>query len=226
MVTDLTIVYLTANLLKDEWTEYQRGVLLEAANGRPIISVSREPIKLGMNIIDTEPRGISNIYFQLLRACKLADSHYIGVAEDDTLYVAEHFDYRPTDDTFAYNKNRFNLFAWSRKPTYFFKDRFSNSTLIAPRQLLIEALEERFTKWPNGTPENHTGELGRRIIENQLGVTHRKAQWFETEYSIIRVDHEQGVDRLSRSHRKGYGPLKAYDIPYWGKAEDIIKKFK
>ena len=49
--------------------------------------------------------------------------------------------------------------------------------------------------------------------------------WFSTEVSIVRIDHELGIDRLARTHRKGMGILRAYDIPYWGKAEDLIKKF-
>ena len=100
-----------------------------------------------------------------------------------------------------------------------------NFTLIAPRKLLIEALEERFKKYPNGTPNGITGELGRSNVEDKLGVTRRKAMWFSTETSIIHIDHEYGIDRLARTHRKGYGTLRAYDIPYWGKAEDIVKKF-
>jgi hypothetical protein len=101
----------------------------------------------------------------------------------------------------------------------------TNSTLIAPRKLLIEALEERFEKYPTGTPPHYTGELGRNNIEDRLGVTRRKAIWFSTEISVVSIDHEYGIDRLARTHRKGKGILQAYDIPYWGKAEEIVKKF-
>ena len=99
-----------------------------------------------------------------------------------------------------------------------------NFALIAPRKLTIEALEERFAKYPKGTG-GHTGELGRPIVEDKLGVTHRKSVFFSTELSIIHIDHEYGIDRLARTHRKAPGILRSYDIPYWGKAEDIVKKF-
>lgn len=222
--SNITIIMLTANKVPKKWALFHKEKLLEAAGSSPIITISREPLDWGTNILQTEEYGISNIYFQLLRGAKLATTDYIGVAEDDILYPREHFEYRPPADTFAYNKNRFNVFTWG-KPVYFWKDRMGNSTLIAPRQLTIEALEERFNKYPNGTPEGLTGELGRPNIEDKLGVKRQKSLWFETEVSIIKIDHEYGMDRLARTHRKGRGPLQAYDIPYWGKAEDIIKKF-
>lgn len=223
--SDITIIMLTAGRVPKKWAEFHKQKLIEAAGSSPIITISREPLDWGINMLQTEPYGISNIYYQLLRGAKEATTDYIGVAEDDILYPKEHFEYRPPLDTFAYNMNRFNVFTWG-KPTYFWKNRMGNSTLIAPRKLTIEALEERFNKYPNGTPGGFTGELGRSNIEDKLGVTHRKSTWFSTEISIVKIDHELGIDRLARTHRKGMGILRAYDIPYWGKAEDIIKKFK
>lgn len=222
--SDITIIMLTANRVPKNWARFHKEKLLEAAGSSPIITISREPLEWGINLVDIEPYTISNIYFQLFRGAEEAETDYIAVAEDDTLYPKEHFEYRPPLDTFAYNQNRFGLFTWG-KPTYFWKDRISNSTLIAPRKLAVEALKERFNKYPAGTPPHFTGELGRPNIEDKLGVSHRKTSWFSTEVSIVRIDHELGIDRLSRTHRKGKGILQAYDIPYWGKAEDLIKKF-
>ncbi len=223
--SDITIIMLTANRVPKGWAQFHKDKLIEAIDGSPIITVSREPLDWGINLLDTQPYQISNIYFQLLRGAKEATTDFIAVAEDDTLYPKEHFEYRPPMDTFAYNMNRFGVFRWSSKPTYFWKDRISNSTLVAPRKLAIEALEERFRKYPNGTPGGFTGELGRPNIEDKLGLTRRKSAWFSTEISVVRVDHELGIDRLSRTHRKGMGILRAYDIPYWGRAEEIVKKF-
>jgi len=222
--SDITIIFLTANRVPKQWAQFHKEKLLEAAGSSPVITISREPLDWGINLLQTEAYGISNIYFQLLRGAKTATTDYIAVAEDDILYPKEHFQFRPPEDTFAYNMNRFSLFTWG-KPTYFWKDRISNSTLIAPRLLTIEALKERFNKYPNGTPPYFTGELGRPNIEDKLGIKRRKSMWFSTEVSIVRIDHELGIDRLARTHRKGMGILRAYDIPYWGKAEDLIKKF-
>ena len=222
--SDITIIMLTANKMPKGWAKFHQEKLLEAAGSSPIITISREPLDWGINLLQTEDYGASNVYFQLLRGAKAATTDYIAVAEDDTLYPKEHFEYRPPLDIFAYNQNKFGLFTWG-KPTYFWKDRIKNSTLIASRQLVIEALEERFAKHPNGTPAGLTGEMGRNNVEDKLGITRRRAAWFATEISIIALDHEYGIDRLARTHRKRMGILQAYDIPYWGKAEDIVKLF-
>lgn len=222
--SDITIIMITASRVPKKWAEFHKQKLIEVVGSAPIITISREPLDWGINLLQTEPYGISNIYFQLLRGAKAAATDYIAVAEDDTLYPREHFEYRPPVDTFAYNMNKFGLFTWGR-PTYFWKNRIKNSTLIAPRKLTIEALEERFQKYPNGTPGGFTGELGRPNIEDKLGISRRKSAWFSTEVSIVSIDHEYGIDRLARTHRKGMGILRAYDIPYWGKAEELVKKF-
>jgi hypothetical protein len=160
-MNDFTCIYLTASQLPESFSEFQRKILLDSLNGAPIISVSRKPLDFGLNLIDDAPKCTDNIYRQLLRASKLATTKYIIVAEDDTLYPPDHFTfYRPADDTFAYNKNRLTLFTWN-EPQFHWRNRLSNCTLIAPRELLIEALEERYTKWPDGIPENIVGELGR-----------------------------------------------------------------
>lgn len=222
---DITIIMLTANKLPPKWVAFHKQKLLNVAKSAPIITISKEPLDWGINLLQTEEYGISNIYFQLLKGAKHATTQFIAVAEDDTLYPLEHFMYRPPMDTFCYNMNKFGLFTWG-KPTYFWKNRFKNSTLIASRELVIEALEERFAKYPQGTPGGYTGELGRHNIEDKLGLKRRKAAWFSTEASIIAVDHEFGIDRLARTHRKGMGILRAYDIPYWGRASDIVSYFK
>ena len=225
MSPEITILLPTLNKLTPKWQEYHKEQLLLAADGQPIIIIAPEPQNWAISLVDDGVANISNIYRQMLRGAKLATAPYVGIAEDDTLYPPKHFDFRPPLDTFAYNKNRFNVFAWGT-PRYFWKDRMSNSTLIAPRQLLIDALEERFAKWPNGTPVGITGELGRGNIEDKLGVSRRKSMWFETDLSVVRIDHRDGVDRLSQTKRKGMGPLKAFDMPHWGRAKDIIAKFK
>jgi len=223
--SNITIIFLTANKVPASWAEFCKEKLIEAAGSAPIITLSMEPLDWGsINILQDQPYSASNIYFQMLRGAKAASTDYIGVAEDDMLYPKEHFEYRPPPDTFAYNMNKFSLFTWG-KPTYFWKDRVSNSTLIASRRLVIEALEERFNKYPDGTPDGITGELGRQNVEDKLGLTHRKFSWFSTDTSVIRIDHEYGIDHLTRTHRKRKGILQAYDIPYWGRAEDLIKKF-
>lgn len=224
-MTDLTVIYLTASELKDSFAEYARKVLLEAIGDTPLISVSRKPLDFGMNLLDDGERSTDNIYRQMLRAAKLATTEYIAIAEDDCLYHENHFTfYRPEKDTFAYDQNRFALFTW--EPIYSWRDRVSNCSLIAPRELLIEALEERFAKYPNKIPDNIVGELGRGRVERNLRVTERKSVKMFAEVSIIQFNHDNASEDRQVRHRKKLGQIKCYDIYYWGKATDLIKHYE
>jgi hypothetical protein len=224
-MNDLTVIYLTASLIPDKFAEFQRKTLTEAAGNSPIVSVSRKPLKFGTNISDNGPKCTDNIYRQMLRAAKTAKTKYVAIAEDDTLYCEEHFTfYRPPEDTFAYNQNRMALFLWG-KPMFNWRNRRSNCSLIAPRELMIESLEERFAKWPEEIPDKLVGELGRARVEKNLGVTQRKSIELFTETSIVQYNHDFASEHSQRAHRKRPGPIRAYDIYYWGKAEDLAKKF-
>lgn len=221
---DLTAIFLTVNKLPKKWVKYHRKVLSEALGDTPVISISREPLDWGTNIIQEGTIGASNIYEQMLKGAKLAKTPYIAIVEDDTLYTKEHFTYRPPLDTFAYNINRAGLFTWG-DPTYFWSLRAVNSTLIAPREQLIEALEERFEKYPNGMSNGLSGELGRRNVEEKLGVSIQKIIKFKTTAAVVSLGHVFSIDPRQRNHRKRMGLIRAFDIPHWGKASKIVKHF-
>lgn len=224
--SDLTIIYLTASRIPVSFAEYQRKILLEAAGEHQIISMSREPLDFGKNILQVGPICADTIYREMLRAAKIATTPYVAIAEDDTLYPKEHFDFfRPEKDTFAYNQNRLALFTWGT-PTYSWKNRKTNATLIAPRELMIEALEERYAKYPDGIPDNMlNGELGREKVERKLGVTIRKSVEVFSEISVIQINHKHGLDTTAVRRSKSLGQIKAFDIPHWGKASELIKHY-
>jgi hypothetical protein len=220
-MSDLTVIFLTLNKVPKRWAKYHKQILTEAIGNTPIITISKKPLDWGANLIQKE-EGHVNIYRQILRGAKLAKTPYIAIAEDDTLYPKEHFTkFRPPMDTFAYNMNRWGIFTWG-KSTYFLKPSAANSSLIAPRELTIEALEERFKK---GIPEEKCGELGKEKIEKGLGVTLRKITPFYTIEPVLCFSHDFGYDELERNHRKRMWWIRAYEIPKWGRAEDIVKKF-
>lgn len=224
---DITIIFLTVNRLPEHWVAFHKEKLLEASEGAPIITVSVKemPDMPGINIIQQEPFNASNIYRQMLRAAKLATTPFVAVAEDDTLYPKEHFvSFRPEEDEFAYNMSKWGLFTWG-VPTYFWRNRITNHTLIAPRELLIKCLEERFEKYPDGTPDDRTGEVGKLRTERLLRLPHYKHVEFMTTEPVVALNHVYAIDPREVSMVKRMGLLRAFDIPKWGKAEDIVKKF-
>lgn len=223
-MSDLTVIFLTANEHPKHFTKYHREILLKATAGHELISVSRVPMDLGKNILDTGEKSHINMYFQLLKAAKAVKTPYIATAEDDVLYPEEHFNFfRPPLDTFVYNMHRWLLFTW--KPIFSIKRRKSNCTLIAPRELLIEAWEERFAKRPPELyPPALVGEVGRPNVDKILGVTVRKCVEVWSETGVVHINHPQGTDSTGR--RKKMGEIKAIEIPYWGRAEDIVKEYQ
>lgn len=221
---DLTILYITASEMPNKWLRFQIKHLLKAIENTSIISVSRKPMNLGINLIDTEKKCYFNIYMQMLRAALLAKTLYVAMAEDDVLYSKEHFiQFRPKLTEVSYNRARWSLFSWD--PIYCLRQRISNCSLIAPTKLLIEALSERKTAWPDGAPNEISGEVGRSLIDKQLHVIIRdKVEWYSTT-PIIHLNHPDGNDAHARRKWKKHGQIKAYDIPYWGRAEEIARVY-
>lgn len=225
---DLTIIYLTANAMPDRWMRYAQEHLIQAADGAPIISISRKAIGFGdVKMLDTYPKSYWNIYRQLRIGAEAAQTKYVAMAEDDVLYTRAHFrEFRPKDTEVSYDRSRWSLFVWEPKPMYCLRQRVSNCTLIAPREYLIDALQERERRWPDGYKHDSiVGEVGRRIIEKNLDVSYRNAAEWYCSNPVVQLNHVDGTDERQRTKWKRHGQIKAWDIPFWGKAEDIVKEY-
>jgi hypothetical protein len=226
-MSDITIVFLTLNRTPSYWNGFHRECLLDAADGAPILTISREPTNFGTNIIESDPPGYINIYRQMLKAAKMIDTPYMAIAEDDTLYSKEHFYcFRPAPDEAAYNRARWSLFQWDKGRCYSLRNRVSNCSFIGHKNLVIDALTERFDKYGDNWPARWTGEIGRINVERGLRVKRRKLVEFFSEVPIIQVSHEHGTEERQRRARKRHAQIKAYDIPFWGKSTSLIKEFK
>lgn len=227
---DLTVIYLTANQQPKHWEEYQTSVLFKAIKGFPLIIVGRKPYIIpryidARFILDEGLKSHLNMYKQMLKAAKMAKTPYIAAAEDDALYPREHFtQFRPPLDAFAYDMNRWRLFTWQDEPWFNWTNRVSNCVGILPRELFIEAWEERLAKFPGDSmPIHRISEVGRNNQEEWMGVTKRKRADYFAEFSTIHLNHLNGTD--STETRKAMGPIRAIEVPYWGRAEDIVKLY-
>jgi len=219
---DITIIMLTANKVPKEWAKYHREKLEEVIGDSPIITVSYEPLDWGTNLIQTE-YSFQNIFRQMLRAAKLATTKWIGMADDDTLYPPGHFQYRGKNDGFYYNLNRWQLAMW-RPEFYFYKPKPGNGCMLATRELLIEMIEKRFAKSPDLSGRNQCKELG--TWNKWTGFDEPKYYPFFTEEGIVTFMHDFSADPATRHHEKTIYPVRAYDIPRWGKSTDIAALFK
>ena len=167
------------------------------------------------------------------RAAKAAQTEFVAIAEDDSLYHPWHFTggdpadpkrlVRPKADEVIYDMSRWTVMTWHAEPRFSMIRRLGGFMMIAPRKLVIEALDEREAKYPDGHPR--PGEIGREDAERRLGVSrHKHVEWY-CKMPTINLAHPSGVSptytgpcKLKRKE----GEMKAFDIPYWGKASDIV----
>lgn len=236
-MNDLTIIYYTSNYLEEKNPYFLANTkvqLLKAADGLPIIIVSHKPTMFGENstnlIVGDIGRSHTNIYKQILLGCKGVATKYVAMAEDDILYSWEHFHSRlpKRDDLFLYDMNRISLFTWTKPPLFSYRyKRTVVNQLIAPRQMLIDAMEERFAllkKNPN-LPLKYWGDPGR--YEDILGITKREIDTFMCTCSSIVFSHEFAYGyEFNQGIKKRLGDLRIVELPYWGRAENVLKLWK
>ena len=240
---DLSVIYYTSNHLEKVnpyFVSNTKTQLIRAIGEHPLISVSHEPMDFGTNIVVGEKDGIvpgrshRNIYKQILIGAKNAKTKYVAMAEDDILYSFAHFHtYVPKRQKFAYDMQKLSIFTWTDTPMYSYRTkRKVVNQLIAHREMLIDAMEERFSAIPRLLKSGMTddainskwGDPGR--YENLLGITIRETEEFNCSVPSIVFSHPDAFGYLNHGKKKRLGDIRMYDIPEWGKAKDILKLWK
>jgi len=237
-MNDLTLLYYTANRIEERFADAVRASLVDVKGrialvtrdpGIPhVISVSQRSINFGDNYCVGEiGASIYNCYRQVLIAATAATTPFVACCEDDSLYVPEHFAYRPAPDVFAYNRNRWVITrrlsadGKSRTAFYYWRERTQLAMLVCRRELLIETLEERFAKFPE--PIDHEtakkagwGEPGR--YERNLGLTARRRMYFTTTEPCVTFNHTAS---LMGRRAVQETDIVRQDLPPWGDADAL-----
>jgi len=226
MNKDLTIIFYTCNNIPENFALKIREQLLRATkNILPIISVSQKPMKFGDNICVNLERSQLSIYKQALLGAKKAKTKYIALCEDDILYSPEHFNYIPSKNTFAYDDNIWNIYTWTKPPMFSYKGRRNLNGLICERELFIEAMEERFSKYDeNNFPKHLFGEPGK--YERQLGVTIRGWEFYCTKEPSVAFSHPTELSYAGLGKRKKIGLRPTTFLAPWGSAEKVLSLYK
>lgn len=226
MKNSLTILHYTSNVGKPPFLNKIRKTLSTAAKDYPIISISQVPMDFGKNIcVGNIGASYLNIYKQMLIGARAADTEFVAMAEDDVLFHESHFNFDKLDpDKFNYNINKWGIYTWG-ETAFSLKQRCTNVSLIAPRKLLISAMEERFAKYPDESKINLSfwAEPGR--YEKQLGVTVQPINKFETEIPVVVFSHPKTIGYSYLGSRKKLGTNLRDELPYWGKAVDILNLY-
>lgn len=245
-MTDVTLIYYTANRIDLLFARRVREQLLVSwskttSDGKlnterehavcvshgALESVLIQRFGPSFNVGTPEP-SIWQVYQNILIGAKAATTPFIACCEDDTVYAPSHFDYRPALDTFAYDRNRWVITKRRHPQTgapetiYYWRQRHQMAMCIAPRQLLIETLEEKFAKYP--TPAVSTdvakkagwGEPGR--YEKNLKLTPRKLEYFDSPEPSVTFNHR--VSLMGRRQWKETDIIKT-ELPPWGNADAL-----
>ena len=225
---NLTLLYYTANVIKDLCAEKVRARLLAVAGDAPIISVSQKPLDFGHNIcVGQIGQSHYNCYKQIYIGAQAVRTQYVACCEDDTLYTEEHFSHRPSaDDVFAYNVNM-----WYIDDHHFWQKQEANDTgmcmCIAPTELLVNTLAPRFEMYPNPPVSNdrHTQrywqEPGR--FDRKFGIPNAKIEYFRTRTPMLVFNHRGslGGKRGSWAHPRTFIGF----FPEWGNARTLRSEF-
>jgi hypothetical protein len=215
-MNDITILYYTANRISDYFARNVQQNIIESSGGAPIISVSHKPIDFGHNIcIPGLTPGTYNIYKQILIGAMAAHTPYIGCAEDDSLYTEDHFSFRPPLDTFAYNDHRYQV----DPNMYFLRRRASMCMCIAPTELLVETLCQRYAKFPRFLSREECGgwgEPGRK--EHKLGLPKVPLMNYQTEIPTLTFNHRSSTGGRRKIMETD---VLAETLPHWGPVTDL-----
>lgn len=247
MASQTTIIYLTDNALDSKIASVCQKVLLKAAEGKRIISVSQKPMEFGDNVCvgDIGRSGLS-IDKQLKAGLEQVDTKFVAIAEHDCLYPGEHFNWIPPDEEyFWYNNNCWLLqYGKSNHPEYdgmfsLFRGRRVQSQLICGSDALRRAIDKKLEiltnpavieKWPVhhriGEPGTNYMQRSRRVIQDdKLAGIWNKLKAYIIEFNakdfvtkIPTVDIRHGENFTG--HRRGNKRRKV--LEFWGTMDTIF----
>jgi hypothetical protein len=241
MAEKTTIIYYTDNILDNtELGSFCRKKLIEAADGKRIISVSQKAIDFGDNISVGEiGRSHHSLFLQTLIGAKEAKTKYIALAEHDCLYTSEHFNWTPPDERFYYNVNHW--FVQWESGEYSYQRRKVMSNLICERNIFIRAIEEKIKMIELGA-KIRKGQIGAcepGVCDNRQAFIDLKEEYFlqqcrdnpnykdvgketfsavafRTELPNLDIRHGNNFSGRRRAAER------TYVLPYWGKFKNII----
>lgn len=233
-MSDLAIVFYTANCLHEPFAGHIRSNLISATAAKfPLIVVSHKPMDFGdvRLVVQNPVRSHLQIYKNILQGALAAEGYkYIACCEDDVLYAPSHFTTSRPENKFSYDFNKWGINTWVNPPMFGYRSRAVINQLIAPRELLIEALDERFALYPDeaslrrkfgeGNPFKFWGDLGR--YEKHLGVTVRPWEPFAAPDPSVVFSHDEAFGFLSAGTRKSVGNAPRTELPYWGSAQRML----
>ena len=225
------IIYYTDNQVPMKIGHEARKTIKKA--GLPIVSCSLKPMDFGKNIHLKLERGYEAYFKQILTALKNSEADIIYFCEHDWLYHPSHFKFTPPkDDTFYYNWNWWRLRASDGLAVKY--DTQMVPGLVAYRKLLLDYYKKAVSYLEK---VGFTGDNARTVgfepgTHKRVDFGDYKVERFDSEFPNIDIRHDSNLTTSKwtqdafRNQSNCQNWQETYEIPGWGKTEDIIKKFK
>jgi len=218
MKLDVTCVYYTSNREEPLFQERMQKTLLETLGDIPLVSVSHKSMNFGKNICVGEMVPSShNAFRQMQLGAIEAKTKFICVAEADTLYPREYFEFEPKEDNLIYQvRNIWVLVALAHREHSYFKKRYAEGAIVVGREYIIKVVDSQLRGKPFWTDttdyeKNFIGELfkcsGIDSFHNTIPVVQ-----FKTDNNM---------------HRKTpYIPGSGVrTLPFWGDSHELMRKY-
>lgn len=244
---DTTVIYLTDNILDERIYKLCQDNILKSIGDLPLISVSHQPIDFGTNIcVGIMPRNSLTINLQMMKALEMVKTKYIAIAEHDCLYTPEHFQFIPPDDNITwYNENVWlmQLFSAGHPECNgmfsIFPGRKANSQIICSTKVMMETTRARIEMmgdpaWLAKHPSGRIGEAGHMDYDHAMklsrgkSVAHIREKLKEYILNFKGANWKSKLPNIDIRHNNNFtknrrGRKRTYELPYWGKMEDVIK---
>lgn len=213
------IVYISSNREKPEFESKIIADMLSKRGDLPIFCVSQKPMFHGMSDLYIQNKvvgdvGTSGFNFcrQLQLAVAMADVDYVISCEADCLYSPDYFKFVPPKLDRVYRNT--NIYVMPYKQRFWYKKSSQTAFQVAGRDFLLNRLNYLLKDQPewNTKMKNFPKEIDEPFLE----------EWdeFSTEHACFGIKTGEGMRRHTAS-----GSTKFYELPYWGTAKEVRKKF-
>jgi hypothetical protein len=221
-MNDITIIYTSASIIDNRLGDLVRSQLLKVSDGIPIISVTREKLNFGKNIVIPSAHGSNrNVYVAVLEATNFVNTKYCAIAEDDCLYSWPHFRFhRPSPNVFSYNENYLRIYPWMA-PVFSYKRRLHFSQCVVQTETLIYSLAERLNKVPlDDDIHCEPGRYQHRF--DAYGISRNDKEYFHPPLPNVLIHHENCLNFNKWGKRTKLGINQIENVEPWGNAKSII----
>ena len=209
MNKDLTIIYYSANTEKPEFEAKMVENLKKQAGDIQIISVTRKPMDLGINIcVGETPVCYSNSFRQIWIGLQAAKTKFCIAVEADTLYPPDYFQFIPeeTDRVYRYD----NLYVHFDGRDKFWKKRSVEGAQMAGREYWIKCIEEAI----------NINDWGPQEVNPPFVFPLKGEGYWGGENPVLYFKTREGI-----GFKTGFSAGSVTEIPFWGTAKQVKDKY-